>query len=472
MERRRAVGRQPSLRLCMRLAFALFLLAAHAERGLAAASNSTSGGKSDGKSGGNGGGKGGGHSGGTAGGAKKGSTHGAKASANEAGKPAGDGIARLVLLRNNSFGAKCLDGSPPGYYRRVGYGGGTNSWHIHFPGGGWCATRDECAERATTFLGSTKYMPQSSQGSWVGGQMTGILSPRHPENKLFYNWNLALLAYCDGGGYAGSAGKVAVKSSGKSAVFMQGDAIVKAVLQDLNRTKGGLGSAARILVSGCSAGGFPVTRLCDSVAAAHPKANVKCMIDGGFFLDAKDRQDGFTFRSIIQNVSSLHRFTDSKCSQGMEAWKCMLPEYSLKTVSRPVFITNALFDYTALKLYNQLRDTTYQVNNRCLRQIIWSQGSLQKAVTSNQWKPFNPKPGECDATSRSIIQATVTDLFNRMKSSVEGEKNLVGFLASDCVGHCVATTSQWFSPPRNNTYMKDAVVNWFKGKLLGGKLYF
>ncbi|CAI5496264.1 unnamed protein product [Closterium sp. Naga37s-1] len=127
--------------------------------------------------------------------------------------------------------------SPPGYYRRVGYGSGAKSWHIHFPGGGWCATRDECAARATTFLGSTKYMPRSSQGSWVGEQLTGILSARQPENRLFYNWNLALLAYCDGGGYAGSAGKVAVNGNGKgAALFMQGDAIVKAVLRGKRAT--------------------------------------------------------------------------------------------------------------------------------------------------------------------------------------------------------------------------------------------
>ncbi|CAI7829269.1 unnamed protein product [Closterium sp. NIES-53] len=88
-------------------------------------------------------------------------------------------------------------------------------------------------------------MPRSSQDSWVGEQMTGILSGRQPENKLFYNWNLALLAYCDGGGYAGTAGKVLVKGNGKgAALFMQGDAIVKAVLS------GKCAECSRLIVGG------------------------------------------------------------------------------------------------------------------------------------------------------------------------------------------------------------------------------
>ncbi|CAI5535108.1 unnamed protein product [Closterium sp. Naga37s-1] len=47
----------------------------------------------------------------------------------------------LTLLANNSYGARCLDGSPPGYYFRPGSGEGADAWHVHLPMGGWCFNR-------------------------------------------------------------------------------------------------------------------------------------------------------------------------------------------------------------------------------------------------------------------------------------------------------------------------------------------
>ncbi|CAI5503586.1 unnamed protein product [Closterium sp. Naga37s-1] len=64
---------------------------------------------------------------------------------------------RLVLLRNNAYGAKCLDGSPPAYYFRAGAGAGRRKWHVNFPRGGWCFSPAECLERANSSFGSSRF---------------------------------------------------------------------------------------------------------------------------------------------------------------------------------------------------------------------------------------------------------------------------------------------------------------------------
>ena len=40
-------------------------------------------------------------------------------------------------------GARCLDGSPAGFYFRKGWGSGANKFIYHFSGGGWCVGFNE-----------------------------------------------------------------------------------------------------------------------------------------------------------------------------------------------------------------------------------------------------------------------------------------------------------------------------------------
>ena len=58
----------------------------------------------------------------------------------------------------DEYGAKCLDGSPPGYYfRPASTPAGKNKWKIHFRGGGWAFTAAEAYGRTMTNAGSSKY---------------------------------------------------------------------------------------------------------------------------------------------------------------------------------------------------------------------------------------------------------------------------------------------------------------------------
>ncbi|CAI5995475.1 unnamed protein product, partial [Closterium sp. NIES-64] len=253
---------------------------------------------------------------------------------------------RLVLLANNSFDAKCLDGSPPGYYFRPGTGSGKSMWHIYLPHGGWCFSPDQCLRRSKAYLGSSTFYPQDPTNVNLSPGFNGILNssneaaisqlepcssflsppplPHSPLQNLspgfygmlssnssinphFHNWNLVRLIYCDGGGYSGTAGRVEVGSNGNSTtIYLDGWKIVQAVIQDL-KSKQGIRSADQILLVGSSAGGQAAVALCDRIAGAFPWAATKCVSDSGFFIDSKDRKGGNTWRANAQSLVNLHK---------------------------------------------------------------------------------------------------------------------------------------------------------------------
>ena len=58
---------------------------------------------------------------------------------------AGDMVLTLLHDAVNETGARCLDGSSPGYYFRPGAGANNGSWLLVFQGGGWCRDAADCA---------------------------------------------------------------------------------------------------------------------------------------------------------------------------------------------------------------------------------------------------------------------------------------------------------------------------------------
>ncbi|CAI6005399.1 unnamed protein product [Closterium sp. NIES-64] len=151
----------------------------------------------------------------------------------------GGTVTRLYLLPGNPYGAKCLDGSPPGYYHRPGYAAGSAAWHIHLPGGGWCTSMAGCMHRAQTNQGSTRSRPTvivrggNDRDEGSASPARGINSPDPKVNPLFHNWHLVRPIYCDGGGFAGRAGWRAVRgggSAGTAGLYLDGWKIIHAVL--------------------------------------------------------------------------------------------------------------------------------------------------------------------------------------------------------------------------------------------------
>nr|ACF82844.1 unknown [Zea mays] len=63
-------------------------------------------------------------------------------------------LVKLTLLANaREKGAVCLDGSPPAYQLRRGFGSGSRSWLVNLEGGAWCNTTEDCSSRRLTDLG-------------------------------------------------------------------------------------------------------------------------------------------------------------------------------------------------------------------------------------------------------------------------------------------------------------------------------
>lgn len=71
--------------------------------------------------------------------------------------------ARFVSLGGGAYPlARCLDGSPSGYYiRKALRAEAASSWLFLLDGGGICTTREDCISRSSTDLGSSKGWPSS-----------------------------------------------------------------------------------------------------------------------------------------------------------------------------------------------------------------------------------------------------------------------------------------------------------------------
>ena len=59
----------------------------------------------------------------------------------------------------------------------------------------------------------------------------GLLSGNASVNPHLYNWNFVYMVYCDGGGYAGTRGKVPLPSQGggNQAIYLDGVNVFNAV---------------------------------------------------------------------------------------------------------------------------------------------------------------------------------------------------------------------------------------------------
>ncbi|GJP51865.1 hypothetical protein CLOM_g10994 [Closterium sp. NIES-68] len=368
----------------------------------------------------------------------------------------------LHVLADNPYGAKCLDGSPPGYFFRRGSGAGKQAWHIFLPGGGWCASADDCAARASTAMGSTRpWTPRRKSARRLAVLFKGILSPTRRRNPNFHDWNLVVPLYCDGGGYAGRAGWRQVNES--TSIYMDGWRIMKAVLSDLMDQRG-LKSATQVLLSGCSAGGQAVVMLCDQVETLLPSATVKCLMDGGFFLDARDRNDKLRFRSLVQRIASLHQATgNARCGRAHEdeeKWRCFFPQYSLGYVASTIFVVNPLFDYAALSIGNQLPNKTSSIA-RCLHDLTVDMPSLTESIRNNSWSNMTYKENSpCSEDEQKAVLTVAGVMYNEVKALVKKERRVAAYLL-DTVAHCSTVYSSWSKIRVNGVTVRKAIGNWY-----------
>jgi hypothetical protein len=149
---------------------------------------------------------------------------------------------------------RCLDGTPGAYYLRpplTPQAFPTKTFVIYHEGGGWCASDENCYERAQGDLGSSKNypdLPPNRLPDTAGYEGADLFASR-----FFANATIAYAKYCDGGSWASFNTTPTYFNSTR--IYYMGRPMLDALFADLLENRG-LATAAAVLYSGCSAGGL------------------------------------------------------------------------------------------------------------------------------------------------------------------------------------------------------------------------
>eukprot|EP00164_Ancoracysta_twista_P007215 GFYU01010211.1.p1 GENE.GFYU01010211.1~~GFYU01010211.1.p1 ORF type:complete len:441 (+),score=117.53 GFYU01010211.1:173-1495(+) len=253
------------------------------------------------------------------------------------------GPLQLHLLNDTASantGARCLDGSAPGFYHRPGVGAHSNSWVIFLNGGGACFTPADCQKRAKTDLGTSTVLAQTKNGE-------NIYSADESVNPYFKDFNHVFLPYCSGDVYSGQRKhKMPIYD-----VYFAGHLKLKALLDRL-KADFGLDHATDVLLTGNSAGGIGAFLNADFVADELHYANVKAAPQDGWFLDAPTDKwylPRFGIRMIGARVL-YDGYLPPACTRNhwFEPSNCYLGQYSFETIKTPLFVANSIFDTNQL----------------------------------------------------------------------------------------------------------------------------
>jgi hypothetical protein len=253
-----------------------------------------------------------------------------------------ESIGRLVLLEDAlKDGAACLDGSAPAYYVSQGWGSGINKWYVHHEGGGWCYNLDECLQRSTTRLGTSKLAPKSLNFTEMGG----YFASNEKVNTLMYNWNKVLFYYCDGGSFSGNNATVTMYKSTK--LHFKGFRNLLSYKKDLDFNHG-FRKATDVVISGCSAGGLATYLHLDwwrqNIIS---RTKVIGLPDSGFFLDYDTPacEYGQKMRWVFNQMNSTEG-VNQKCISGNKghAENCIFAEHTAPHIVTSYFPMQSVYD--------------------------------------------------------------------------------------------------------------------------------
>ena len=154
------------------------------------------------------------------------------------------------------------------YYFQKG-SDGNNTWVFMLEGGGLCSHQDDCTQRSTTDLGSSKNFAKQID-------LPSFQAQDSRSNPDWYNANQVFIPYCTGDVHGGTR-----TEPNEWGFYFSGHHVVSAVVEDLKKNKG-LDAADLVIFSGDSAGGMGVITNVDFVASQIPSAKVLGVPIGGF----------------------------------------------------------------------------------------------------------------------------------------------------------------------------------------------
>jgi hypothetical protein len=247
-------------------------------------------------------------------------------------------------------GAVALDGSPYVYY--VAPGAETTKYVIYQRGGGWCSTDAECAQRATTELGSSNatFFPPTVDYAQFAANFK-LLQANATLNPQAWNWTRIYLPYLDGGSQTGDLGAPVVVplSGGRSrTIFYRGKRIHDATVAALLASEG-LASATDVLLGGGSAGALATYLHADDWAARLPQgARLVAVPDSGFFL-SWNASAGAGYAANMRWVFNRMNATGGVPAACLAAnpsdpAACIFAETAVRTLKTPVFAQQSTYD--------------------------------------------------------------------------------------------------------------------------------
>ncbi|XP_002965391.2 pectin acetylesterase 5 [Selaginella moellendorffii] len=326
------------------------------------------------------------------------------------------------LSKAKSLGAVCLDGSVPAYHIAPG---GAN-WLISLEGGGWCESEQSCAARAGTALGSSVNM----QGF---AAFSGQLSSDPKVNTDFHNWTHVFVRYCDGASFSADVAEPLTLPSGQ-VLYFRGKRIFKAVIDELKSM--GLSDATQVLLSGCSAGGLATVHRCNELQSFLPRIKLKCLSDGGFFLNVSDISGNYSMSSYYNSVVKLHQLEktlDSSCVSSRAATECFFPQTMKAFVQPPLFLLNAAYDYWQLEHVKKIPRDQYV---SCMNSL------------------------SCPAVKK--LQEFRTSMIGALSASDWNYKSSLGVFFDSCFTHCHARgDDKWNNIQVNGKSVSQTVGDWY-----------
>eukprot|EP00026_Physarum_polycephalum_P006827 Phypoly_transcript_06880.p1 GENE.Phypoly_transcript_06880~~Phypoly_transcript_06880.p1 ORF type:complete len:390 (+),score=50.24 Phypoly_transcript_06880:338-1507(+) len=302
---------------------------------------------------------------------------------------------KFTASESNHWGARCLDGTPSGFFYLNGTNINKTKWVLFLEGGGLCipnATHynyskdqaDDCYERAKSPLGSSH----------------NFTYPNFYVPSFASSWNIIYVPYCGGDYHSGT------NNHSVGGLFYAGHLTVNAVVQKLKQI--GLNRATDVLFSGGSAGAVGVFANLDFIKAQLPTTtNLMAFPNAGWGIDFPLYTGPYqsTPRQSPRQVppppptpvSIMYSFANSylnvKCVHDNPSYPyvCFAAEIVWPYINQtrvPFFIANSMFDTVQLVAHVQ-NYRKYNFSNPTENEYIVKFGAALRNSTATTILPNN-----------------------------------------------------------------------------------
>ena len=250
----------------------------------------------------------------------------------------------------SSLGARCMDGTPGGFY----FASASSAFNasrlvVHLEGGGECRTARACATWAFSSGSSISWpsMHALSTRTWANSPMDSS-SAANPD---FHDWAKLFMPYCSADLHAGTRLE---RSELLGGWYFSGHNLLAGSLAQLRRLWPTF-SPAEVLVTGSSAGGIGALLHADWFASAWEPARVRVSPEAGlFYPPVSSVRDALRRTQTPLSAMAMHTEWAPYLHEGCAARTnrsvalCTNAHILLAHISTPLFVRENLFDVAKL----------------------------------------------------------------------------------------------------------------------------